>query len=150
MEGAIANSRRGVRRWYHDYELLVVAETMLKAGRREEALALVVEALDVIEASGNRLFEAEAYRLRGACSSDAAEAEHWLARALDISQRQDARSLRLRAAMSLAEVRRDQQHPQEANDLLAGAYAEFTEGFGTADIVTAKHLLDQLRSSIGP
>jgi predicted ATPase len=150
MEQAIANSRRGVRRWYHDYELLVLAETMLKAGRREEALPLVIEALNVIEASGNRVFEAEACRLRGVCASDAADAEHWLARALDISQRQDARSLRLRAAVSLAEVRRDQQHAHEAHDLLAGAYAEFTEGFGTADLVRAKYLLDQLRSSMGP
>jgi class 3 adenylate cyclase/predicted ATPase len=144
MEAAIAKSRRSVRRWYYDYELIITAEAMLKADMRDRALDLVNEALQVIETSGNRVFESEACRLRAASAADAAEAEHWITRALEVSEQQDARSLRLRAAVSFARIKRDGEMIGEARRTLASAYTAFTEGFSTADLVEAKGVLDIL------
>jgi predicted ATPase len=50
----------------------------------------------------------------------------------------------LRAAFSLGHIWRDQERPAEARDLVASVYGRFTEGFGTADLQTAKRLLDEL------
>jgi predicted ATPase len=67
-------------------------------------------------------------------------------RALDISRSQGAKSLELRAAMSLARLWRDQARTDDARDLLAPVYDWFTEGFDTADLKEAKALLDELAS----
>jgi tetratricopeptide (TPR) repeat protein len=142
MEDAIANSRRWVRRWYYDYELLVTAEAMLKAGMRDRAARLVDEALQVIDDSQNRVFEAEACRLRGVCTPDAQEAEGWIGRALRTSEQQDARSFRLRAAVSFAEIASSDASRRDARAVLASAYAAFTEGFDTVDLIAAKRVLD--------
>jgi predicted ATPase len=72
------------------------------------------------------------------------EAETWLQRALDIARRQEAKSLELRAAMSLARLWQQQGRRAEAHDLLAPLYGWFTEGFDTADLQEAKALLDEL------
>jgi predicted ATPase len=93
--------------------------------------------------------EQEVYRLRGVLllrqpGTTPAEAETWLQRALDVACRQEARSLKLRAAMSLSRLWQQQGKRQEAHDLLAQAYAWFTEGFDTADLQDAKALLDTL------
>jgi predicted ATPase len=69
-----------------------------------------------------------------------AEAEVWLQRALDIARRQEAKSLELRAAMSLARLWQQQGKRQEASNLLAPVYEWFTEGFDTADLQEAKAL----------
>lgn len=92
---------------------------------------------------------AELHRLKGelllAQSSDyQAAAETCFRQALDIAQRQQARSWELRAATSLARLRQGQDKPQEAYDLLAPIYKWFTEGFDTADLQDAKALLDDL------
>ena len=73
-----------------------------------------------------------------------AEAEAWLPRALDVARRQEAKSLELRAAMSLARLWQQQGKRAEAYDLLAPVYGWFTEGFDTADLQEAKALLDAL------
>ena len=72
-----------------------------------------------------------------------AEVEAWFRRALDVARRQEARSLELRAAMSLSRLWHQQGQRQEAHDLLAPVYAWFTEGFATADLVQAKALLEE-------
>jgi predicted ATPase len=59
------------------------------------------------------------------------------------SRAEDA-GLRLRAAMSLAQLGRDQGRRTEARDLLAPVYNWFTEGFDTADLKNARTLLDEL------
>jgi predicted ATPase len=68
-----------------------------------------------------------------------------LQRSLDVSRHQEAKSLELRAAMSLARLWRDQGKVQRARELLAPAYGWFTEGFDTRDLKEAKALLDELR-----
>jgi predicted ATPase len=73
-----------------------------------------------------------------------AEAEAWLQRALDVARRQQARSLELRAAMSLAHLRQHQGKQAEAHALLAPISAWFTEGFDTADLQEAKALLTEV------
>ena len=72
------------------------------------------------------------------------EAEAALQQGIDVARRQNAKSWELRAAMSLARLRRQQGRPQEAVALLAPIYAWFTEGFDTADLKEAMALLDQL------
>jgi predicted ATPase len=72
------------------------------------------------------------------------EAEACLHRALDVARRQEAKSLELRAAMSLSRLWQQQGKRQEAYDLLALVYGWFTEGFDTADRQEAKALLDAL------
>ena len=73
-----------------------------------------------------------------------AEAEFWLQRALDVARRQEAKSLELRTATSLARLWQQQGKRQKAHDLLAPVYGWFTEGFDTADLQEAKSLLDTL------
>ena len=84
-------------------------------------------------------------RLAPAAAGDTLEeAETWLQRALDVARRQEAKSLELRAAMSLSRLWQQQGKQQEAHDLLAEVYAWFTEGFDTADLQDARALLDTL------
>jgi predicted ATPase len=64
--------------------------------------------------------------------------------ALAVARRQEAKSLELRAAMSLARLWQQQGKRQEAYELLAPVYDWFTEGFDTADLQEAKALLDAL------
>ena len=72
------------------------------------------------------------------------EAETWLQRALEVARRQEAKSLELRAAMSLARLWQQQGKRAEAHELLAPIYGWFTEGFDTADLQEAKALLEEL------
>jgi predicted ATPase len=105
-----------------------------------------------VEQQEERWWEAEIFRLRGVLllrqtGTPQAEAEAWLQRALDVARRQEARSLELRAAMSLARLWQQQGKRAEARELLAPIYAWFTEGFDTADLREAKALLGELAGS---
>ena len=71
-------------------------------------------------------------------------AEELYCKALGIAREQEARLWELRAAVSLARVRRDQGRRVEAFDLLAPVYGWFTEGFDTQDLKAAKALLEAL------
>ena len=75
---------------------------------------------------------------------DRAEAEDCFRQALDITRRQQAKSLELRAAMSLVRLWRQQGKRTEAHQMLAEVYDWFTEGFDTADLQQARALLDEL------
>ena len=93
--------------------------------------------------------EAELYRLQGEILLELAPDEHEPAeaayqQAIAVAQPQGAKSLELRAAMSLARLRRSQDKTAEALDLLAPVYEWFTGGFDTADLQEAKALLDEL------
>jgi predicted ATPase len=77
---------------------------------------------------------------------DTSQAETCFQQALDIARTQQAKSLELRAATSLARLWQSQGKPQEATELLAPVYGWFTEGFGTADLRDAQALLDELRA----
>ena len=95
------------------------------------------------------MYEAELHRLRGKLLLQQSvapqrEAEASLQQALTIARRQQAKSLELRAAMSLSRLWQQQGKYQDAYDLLAPVYGWFTEGFDTADLKDAKALLDEL------
>jgi predicted ATPase len=132
------------------YYLSLLAEALRSQGLVEEGLAVLTEAISLVEATGERYFEAEIHRLRGAlllAHGDVADEEIVAAyrRALEIAQVQQARSLELRASTSLARLWRNQGKRTEARDLLAPIYNWFTEGFDTPDLVDAKSLLDELQ-----
>jgi predicted ATPase len=82
--------------------------------------------------------------LRQPGTPQAEEAETWLQRALDVARRQEAKSLELRAAMSLSRLWQQQGKRTEPYELLAPVYSWFTEGFDTADLQEAKALLEEL------
>jgi len=89
------------------------------------------------------------YRVQGVlllrqAGTSQAEAEAWLQRALDVARHQEAKSLELRAAMSLARLWQQQGKRDEARELLAPVYGWFTEGFDTADLQETKALLEEL------
>jgi predicted ATPase len=102
-----------------------------------------------VEQQEERWWEAEVARLRGVLllrqpGTPQAEAETCLRQALDVARRQEAKSLELRAAMSLARLWQQQAKRVEAYELLAPIYGWFTEGFDTADLQEAKALLEEL------
>jgi predicted ATPase len=120
------------------------------AGHIEEAGALLDEALQIVETTGEHWFTAEVNRQKGGFllrqgQSEAAEGLY--CKALSIAREQEAKLWELRAAASLAQLRRDQGRAAAARDLLAPIYSWFTEGFDTPDLKEAKALLDELRAS---
>ena len=109
----------------------------------------MAEALAVGHETGQRYYEAELYRLKGELLLDLSmdkhsEAETCLHQALSITRRQQAKSLELRAAVSLARLWQHQGKRAAAYELLAPIYDWFTEGFDTADLQEAKVLLEEL------
>ena len=116
----------------------------------DEGLYLLAEALAVVDTTGGRDYEAESHRLHGELllqqpAPDAPAAEACFQRALDVARRQQAKSLELRAATSLARLWQQQGKRAEARELLAPIYGWFTEGFDTADLQEAEVLLEELR-----
>src|SRR5262249_13887098 len=115
----------------------------------EDGLQALAEAHTLVEQHEERYWEAEVCRLRGVVllqqtGTPQAEAEAWLQRALDVARRQEAKSLELRAAMSLSRFWQQQGKRTEAYELLAPVYGWFTEGLDTADLQEAKALLEEL------
>jgi predicted ATPase len=72
------------------------------------------------------------------------EAEGYFLKAIDIAQKQQAKSLELRAVMSLARLWQQQGKQTEAHQMLSEIYNWFTEGFDTKDLQEAKDLLEEL------
>jgi predicted ATPase len=106
------------------------------------------DALQIVEKTGESLFAAELNRHKGRLlltQGHAEAAEQLYRRALNIAEAQEAKLWELRAAVSLASLRRDQGRRAEARDLLAPVYGWFTEGFDTPDLQEAKALLGELR-----
>jgi predicted ATPase len=109
----------------------------------------LAEALTLADTTGERWYEAELYRLKGVLllqqsSSNQTEAESCFHQAIAIAQSQQAKSLELRAATSLARLWQQQGKRAEASEILAPVYGWFTEGFDTADLQEAKALLEAL------
>jgi adenylate cyclase len=131
------------------YFTTLLARAYLRAGRADRGLEALDHAQRTVDERDERWWEAEIRRLRGELllsRSDASadDARACFEQALDIARDQNARSLELRAAMSLARLWRDQGKLAEANVLLAPIHDWFTEGFDTADLKEAKSLLDKL------
>ncbi|HEV8713986.1 MAG TPA: AAA family ATPase, partial [Candidatus Binatia bacterium] len=138
------------RPWY----LALLAEAYGKVGQAEEGLNVLTEALEVVNKTGERMYEAELYRLKGMLTLQSKvsspksqverEAEEFFQKAIEIARKQQAKSLELRAVMSLSRLWQQQDKTAEARQMLAEIYGWFTEGFDTADLKEAKALLEEL------
>jgi predicted ATPase len=126
-----------------------LAETYRGAGLIDQALEAVSKGLARARETSARFNEAELFRLKGELllardGPDADDAERCFREAVDIARRQSAKSLELRAAMSLSRLLRRRGNREEARRPLAEVYGWFTEGFDTADLKDARALLDAL------
>jgi len=123
-------------------------EGLLVAKRADDGLRAVGEGLRDLEANRRQWDHAELYRLKGELlllqNAGATETESCFREAIEIAQRQWAKSWELRATMSLARLLGKQNRREEARTMLAEIYGWFTEGFDTADLKEAKELLDEL------
>jgi predicted ATPase len=147
-QGLAAYQAMGVKRGLPSF-LALLAEAYGNVGRAEAGLRVLTEALALVDSTGERWYESELYRLKGELllqqsSDNSTEAETCFQQAISIARAQQAKSLELRAATSLARLWQQQGKGQEAHDLLAPIYGWFTEGFDTADLQEAKALLDAL------
>ena len=131
------------------YHLALLAEASAQGGESVAGIAALVEALATLPTSGARWCEAELHRLRGVLLLQGAmpqpgEAEACLQQALTVACHQQAKSLELRATMSLCRLWQKQDKRATAYALLTPIYGWFTEGFDTADLQEAKALLEEL------
>jgi predicted ATPase len=187
-EKGIALIREGLTAWrtvgtgsWQPYFLAQLAETYGRVGQPEEGLNVLAEALAVVSKTGERSDEVELYRLKGELTLQSKvqslkfkveeEAEACFFKAIEIARQQQAKTLELRAAMSLARLWQRQALEQgarsleqegrskesggreeqktrtrltEAHQMLSEVYSWFTEGFDTVDLKEAKALLDEI------
>jgi predicted ATPase/class 3 adenylate cyclase len=134
------------------YFLGILAEALGKAGEAKEGLTLLAEAQAVIDRGGERWWETEIHRLKGelmilqfrsdgASAEDSKAAEDHFFKSLNLASHQRAKSLELRAAMSLNRLWMKRGRKIEAQRILSNSYGWFTEGFETADLEKAKTLM---------
>jgi predicted ATPase len=169
-EEGIAQMRQGLQTWQaigveiaRPYALARLTEAYGKSAQVDEGLTVLAEALTAVHITGERFYEAELHRLRGelllqsgirppasvVTTPDARHqtpdmaAEECFQQALAVARRQQAKSLELRAAMSLSRLWQRQGKRQEAYNLLAPIYGWFTEGFDTVDLQEARALLEE-------
>jgi predicted ATPase len=132
------------------YWLSYLVEAHLAAGRLEEGMAAVHEALALSETQLDAFFDAELFRLQGEllrASGDAGAAEAAFRKALGIAHRHGARAFELRAAASLGRLLAGEGRASEALPALAAVYETYREGFETLDLKEARELLDRLSPS---
>jgi len=134
---------------YRPYLLALLAEAYGQAGQPEAGLTALAEAGTLVEATEERWWEAEVYRLKGALLlqlplPDGGQAEACCQQALEVARCQQAKALELRAALSLSHLWQQHGKRQAVHALLAPVYDWFTEGFDTADLQEAKALLEEL------
>ena len=144
------------------YFLALLAEAHGKVGQTGEGLTVLAAALDLVNKTGERFYEAELYRLKGELTLRMGEREtgrkgeqekvahsptppfslsspeECFRQAIEIAQRQSAKSLELRAVMSLSRLWQRQGKKDETRQMLVEIYGWFTEGFDTADLQEAK------------
>jgi hypothetical protein len=114
------------------------------AGQVDTGLAVAEEGLAAARETGERIMEAELYRLRAELlrmPGHEAQAREDLQRALKVARLQQAKPLELRAPSSLCRMWRDLGKHESAHQMLADVYGWFTEGFDTRDLQEAETLL---------
>lgn len=149
VTSAIATYRSTGSRVYLPCFLAHLAAAYAEVGRFDDAWRCIGEALDAVETTNERWYEAEINRIAGAIAlkvpqPNLSQAGEYFERALTVARAQQATSWELRAAMSMARLWRDQGMQEKARVLLATVYGRFTEGFGTRDLKQALALLDEM------
>jgi tetratricopeptide (TPR) repeat protein len=150
-EGFCAERATGMHQYETAY-LAQLAEGYGRDGRTPEGLSAVAEGLTAADRTGERISEAELYRVKGdlliqatpVASDGAAEAESCFRQAIAIARHQQAKWWELRATISLAGLLAKQSRQNEARTMLAEIYNWFTEGFETTVLKCAKALFDKL------
>jgi DNA-binding SARP family transcriptional activator/tetratricopeptide (TPR) repeat protein len=128
------------------WALCLLAEAYAKVRQFDDGLQCFVEALQLIDTTDERWWEAELHRLRGdllIAKDDQAAAEQSYRQAMAVAKRQRAKTFELGAATRLAQLWRDQGKRDEARDLLAPIYSWFTEGLDTPLLRDARAVLEQ-------
>jgi predicted ATPase len=146
LRAAFASGNLRLIAW-HAFGLSTFAEALIRQGAWQEAESPLSEAFARIEATGEKIWEAEIHRINGHmlwAENRIEEAQASLQQALAVARKQQAKSLELRAATDLARLWGERDRRAEARELLAPVYGWFTEGFDTADLKEAKELLDAL------
>jgi predicted ATPase len=128
-----------------------LAKAYAELGQFVDAWRCIDKATRAVETTKETMFEAEVYLIAGEIAlkspqPDVAKAQAYFERALAVARKQQAKSLELRASMSMARLWRSQGKVQQARELLAPVYGWFTEGFDTLDLKEAKALLAELAS----
>jgi predicted ATPase len=146
--GSLADYRRTGAAQQYGYFVVLLASRLAQAGHVDEGLTVLSEALDLL-GNSERFFEAEVQRVtaelllrENRVSRSAVRAR--MESAITVSRQQNAKSLELRATMSLARLLASQGRRDEARTRLGEIYGWFTEGFDTADLKDAKALLEEL------
>ncbi len=155
-EEGMTQVRQGIAAWRATGAALgvshyctMLADVSAHLSHTADGFQALAEAHTLMEQHEERCWEAEIYRLRGVLllrqpETPQAEVEACFQRALDVARHQEAKSLELRAAMSLVRLWQQQGKGDAARELLAPVYGWFTEGFDTADLQEAKALLEAL------
>jgi predicted ATPase len=129
--------------------LVMLAESYKTGGQIGAGSSVLAEALAITHTSEDRYYEAEVYRLRGELLFEEGNrfeaAEENFLQALNVARQQGAKSLELRAVMSLCRLWQKRGKREEAHRMLTEIYRWFTEGFETPDLQEAQALLDALR-----
>jgi predicted ATPase len=150
LDAQLASGASLFRPWF----LCFLAEAYATAGRFEEGLAAVAEAIAIVEKTGQRYNEAALHRLKGelvlrrsgveAEPAIQMEAEECFRKSIEIARQQEARSFELRAVTSLSRLWEQQGKKEQARQMLAQIYGWFSEGLDTKDLIDAKVLIEQL------
>ena len=162
VEDGIAEMREGYERWATTgaivttpFYLTMRAEGSALAGRPEECMALLEEALEIAERTGERYYEPEIRRLIGCTTRQlavdrrldrAAEAERWMRQAFDCARARSMASLALRSALSLADLWTSHGRHDQAVAMLGSAHEWVIGGYDTRDVATARARLAALRN----
>ena len=171
VDEGIAQMNRGMEAyWATGAELLrpyligLLAEALAEGGSTEQALGLLGEALEAVEKTGERFYEAELHRQKGellfrsysdgselivSTSSRSCEIESCFLKAISVAGRQQAKWFELRASMSVARLWQRQGEKVKAHAMLTESYNWFTEGLNTVDLKDAQMLLKELSGSKG-
>jgi len=129
--------------------MALTADGYLRNGALKEALGALTMGLALTQVEGERHWEAELHRIKGetllaSSGADSGPAEAAFRKAIEVAREQNALSLELRAAMALGRLLAARGERAQARECVAGVYSRFTEGFDTADLVSAKAMLGEL------
>ena len=160
-EEGTALMRRGLTTWLatgaeimRPYYLALLAEAYGKLGQAKEGRTLLAEALAAAHQTGERWWEPELHRLRGELTLESNarklgpglrnEVEECFRQAMETAHHQGAKSLELRAVVSLSRLWQRRGEKKRARQMLADIYGSFSEGFETADLREARSLLEDI------
>jgi predicted ATPase len=155
MEQALTAHRGTGANYQSSYNLSYLALAHAKDGNLKHALELADQAIDEVERTGERWWQAEALRIKGevllaGAPARCAEAEDCFQTALTCAQRQGARFWQLRAAQSMARLWFKEQRPAEAQRALEAVYETLTDGFELPDLIEARALLAEIEKTTAP